>query len=67
MNGVHVKNAGEALYIASEMEKRAVKLYERAAMLWPENAMAAAITGMLSDERGRRRADARSTCSRHSL
>lgn len=52
MNGVHVKNAGEALYIASEMEKRAVKLYERAAMLWPENAMAAAITGMLSDERG---------------
>ena len=52
MNGVPVKNACEALYIAVEMEKRAVRLYERAAMLWSDEAMADTISGMLADERG---------------
>ena len=45
MLGVAVKTAGDALYIACEMEKRAVKLYERAALI------AAAIGDMLSQER----------------
>ncbi|MBR6788083.1 MAG: ferritin-like domain-containing protein [Clostridia bacterium] len=51
MNGVQISSARDALYIASEMEKRAVKLYERAAMLWPDNEMTPAIEGMLADEK----------------
>ena len=51
MNGVQISSARDALYIASEMEKRAVKLYERAVMLWPEHEMAQQINGMLADER----------------
>ena len=51
MNGVQISSARDALYIASEMEKRAVKLYERAVMLWPNDAMAQAIENMLADER----------------
>ena len=51
MNGVHISSAQDALYIASEMEKRAVKLYERTVMLWPDNAMAQAIENMLADEK----------------
>ena len=51
MLGVAVKTAGDALYIACEMEKRAVKLYERAALIWPDGPIAAAIGDMLSQER----------------
>lgn len=51
MNGVQISSARDALYIASEMEKRAVKLYERAVMLWPDAEMAEAISGMLADEK----------------
>ena len=51
MLGVAVKTAGDALYIACEMEKRAVKLYERAALIWPDGSIAAAIGDMLSLER----------------
>lgn len=50
MNGVQISSARDALYIASEMEKRAVKLYERAVMLWPDADMAQAISSMLKDE-----------------
>ena len=51
MNGVQISSARDALYIASEMEKRAVKLYERAVMLWPDNEITPVIEGMLADER----------------
>lgn len=51
MNGVQISSARDALYIASEMEKRAVKLYERAVMLWPDNDMTPAIESMLADEK----------------
>ena len=51
MNGVQITSAKEALFIASEMEKRAVKLYERAVMIWPDADMAAAIRSMLADEK----------------
>ena len=51
MNGVQISSARDALYIASEMEKRAVKLYERAVMLWPDNQMTRAIESMLADEK----------------
>ena len=51
MNGVQITSAKDALYIASEMEKRAVKLYERAVMIWPDNNMAETIRSMLADEK----------------
>jgi len=51
MNGVQIHSATDALYIASEMEKRAVKLYERAISVWPNAEMAQAIRSMLSDEK----------------
>jgi len=51
MNGVQITSAKDALYIASEMEKRAVKLYERALSIWPDAQMTKAIANMLSDER----------------
>lgn len=51
MNGVQITSAKDALYIASEMEKRAVKLYERAVSIWPENNMADAISHMLAEEK----------------
>lgn len=51
MNGVQISSARDALYIASEMERRAVKLYERAVMLWPDGDIAKIIGGMLSDEK----------------
>ncbi len=51
MLAVPVKSAGDALYIACEMEKRAVKMYERAALIWPEGEIGGAIADMLSQER----------------
>lgn len=51
MRGVPVKNASEALYVAREMEKRAIRLYERALSLWPQGEAAAAIDDMLRDEK----------------
>lgn len=50
MLGVAIKSAGDALFIACEMEKRAVKLYERAALIWSDGDTAAAIADMLRQE-----------------
>ena len=47
-----VQNAGEALYIASEMEKRAIKLYERALMLFGQGPCKEALSAILQDEKG---------------
>ena len=49
---MNVKNAGEALYIASEMEKRAIKLYERALMIFGEGSAREAIAAILKEEKG---------------
>lgn len=51
MRALPVKNAAEALFLACEMERRAIRLYERAALLWPQEGLGAAISGMLADER----------------
>ena len=45
-----VRTAGEALYIACEMEKRAIRLYERALLLWEDGPCQAAIRAILRDE-----------------
>lgn len=47
-----IRNAGEALYIASEMEKRAIRLYERALIVFSGAACRDAIQAILADERG---------------
>jgi rubrerythrin len=52
VNASFVKNAAEALYIAAEMEKRAIRLYERAAFLWPEAPCYSTVAQLLSDEQG---------------
>lgn len=52
MNTSFVKSAAEALYIAAEMEKRAIRLYERAAMLWPDAPSYSTISRLLADEKG---------------
>ncbi len=49
MNGV--RDAGEALFIACEMEKRAIRLYERALSVFPDSPCQAAVGAILSDER----------------
>ena len=46
-----IRDAGEALYIACEMEKRAVRLYERALAVFGDGACQAAIRAILSEER----------------
>ena len=48
---VSVKDAGEALFIACEMEKRAIRLYERALSVFADSPCQAAISAILSDER----------------
>ena len=45
-----VRTAQEALYIACEMEKRAIRLYERALLLFGEGPCRAAISAILRDE-----------------
>lgn len=49
---MNVTNAGEALYIASEMERRAIKLYERALMIFGEGSARDAIAAILAEEKG---------------
>lgn len=46
-----VKNECQALCIAVEMERRAIRVYERALMLAQDDAVRAGITEILSDER----------------
>ena len=46
-----VKNAGEALYIACEMEKRAIRLYERALAVFADGPCQEAIRAILGDEK----------------
>ena len=48
---MNIRDAGEALYIACEMEKRAIRLYERALMVFGESPCEEAIHQILSDER----------------
>ena len=49
---MNVQNAGEALYIACEMEKRAIRLYERALLVFPDGESQEAVYAILQDERG---------------
>ena len=46
-----VKNEGQALCVAVEMEKRAIRVYERALMLATDEAVVAGIREILADER----------------
>ena len=46
-----VKNEGQALCVAVEMEKRAIRVYERALMLATDPAVIAGIEEILADER----------------
>ena len=46
-----IRGAGEALYIACEMEKRAIRLYERALTVFADGSCEEAIRLILSDER----------------
>ena len=48
---MEIKDAGEALYIACEMEKRAIRLYERALAVFPDASCQEAIRAILRDER----------------
>ena len=48
---MEIRDAGEALYIACEMEKRAIRLYERALMVFSDSPCREAIGQILSDER----------------
>jgi len=48
---MEIRDAGEALYIACEMEKRAIRLYERALMVFADSACQQAIGQILADER----------------
>ena len=45
-----VRNEGQALCVAVEMEKRAIRVYERALMLATEPAVVAGIKEILADE-----------------
>nr|MBR4280244.1 hypothetical protein [Clostridia bacterium] len=46
-----VKNEGQALCVAVEMEKRAIRVYERALMLATDEKVIAGIREILADER----------------
>ena len=46
-----VRNEGQALCVAVEMERRAIRVYERALMLATEPAVVAGIREILADER----------------
>ena len=47
-----IRDAGEALYTACEMEKRAIRLYERALAVFADGPCQAAIRAILAEERG---------------
>ena len=46
-----VRNEGQALCVAVEMEKRAIRVYERALMLATDPAVVAGVKEILADER----------------
>ena len=46
-----IHGAGEALYIACQMEKRAIRLYERALVLFADGACQDAVRSILAEER----------------
>lgn len=48
---MNISDAGEALYIACEMEKRAIRLYERALVVFGDGPCHGSIAQILSDER----------------
>ena len=48
---MEVQFAGQALLIACEMEKRAIKLYERALLLFSQEDIASAIRAILTEEK----------------
>ncbi len=48
---MRIRDAGEALYIACEMERRAIRLYERALAVFQDGPCQAAVGAILSDER----------------
>ena len=48
---MEIRDAGEALYLACEMEKRAIRLYERALMVFSDGPCQESISAILSDER----------------
>ena len=48
---MNIRGAGEALYIACQMEKRAIRLYERALALFADGACQDAVRTILAEER----------------
>lgn len=46
-----IRGAGEALYIACQMEKRAIRLYERALAVFADGACQDAVRAILAEER----------------
>ena len=48
---MQVRGAGEALFIACEMEKRAIRLYERALTVFADSSCREAVRAILTDER----------------
>ena len=48
---MQIRDQGEALYIACEMEKRAIRLYERALAVFADGPCQAAIRSILADEK----------------
>ena len=48
---MEIRDAGEAIFIACEMEKRAIRLYERALAVFADGPCPEAIRAILGDER----------------
>ena len=48
---MNVRDAGEALYIASEMERRAIKMYERALLVFGEGPCREPLQAILTEEK----------------
>ena len=48
---MNIQSAGEAVFLACEMEKQAVRLYERALMIFPDENMQQAVREILAEEK----------------
>ena len=48
---MNIRGAGEALYIACQMEKRAIRLYERALAVFADGACQDAVRSILAEEK----------------
>ncbi len=48
---MHIRSAGEAIFLACEMEKQAIRLYERALILFQDTPSSQAICQILAEER----------------